>query len=99
MKLFKRKEERRKITNRSNVIQYDDMGYPLRLVIVDEKEQIWIDTCEEEGDVVLNWKTIKHNSHILRSSTIGIYCDSTISANLALQSHPDGSQIPSNFTH
>lgn len=64
MKLFKRKEEIRKITNRSNVIQYDDMGYPLRLVIVDDKEQIWIDTCEEEGDVVLNWKN--HNAQSSR---------------------------------
>jgi len=49
MKLFKRKEEKRKVTNRSNVIQYDEMGYPLRLVIIDDKEQMWLDTCEEEG--------------------------------------------------
>ena len=55
MKFFKRKEEKRKITDRSNVIQYDDMGYPLRLVIVDGKEQMWIDTCEEEGDIALKW--------------------------------------------
>lgn len=56
MKLFKKKNQI-KITERSNVIQFDDMGYPLRLVIVDDKEQIWIDTYEEEGDVVVNWKS------------------------------------------
>ena len=45
-----------KILNRSNVIQYDEMGYPLRLCIIDYKnrtDQIWIDTTEQEGDVVL----------------------------------------------
>lgn len=61
IRLFKKKEQKPikplfEITNRSNVIQYDDMGYPLRLVIIDDKEQIWIDSYEGDGDVVLEWK-------------------------------------------
>ena len=61
MNIFKKKPKQKvkpifEITDRSNIIQYDDMGYPLRLVIINDKEQIWIDTCEEDGDLVLNWK-------------------------------------------
>lgn len=61
MKLFKKKPKQEKkhlfeITDRSNVIQYDHMGYPLRLVIINDKEQTWLDSYEEEGDVVLKWK-------------------------------------------
>lgn len=61
MNLFRKKPKHKvkplfKITDRSNVIQYDGMGYPLRLVILDDKEQIWLDSYEEEGDVVLKWK-------------------------------------------
>lgn len=51
-----------KIIKRSNVIQYDVMGYPLRLCIVlpdqsfgGKTDQIWLDTMEQEGDVVLQW--------------------------------------------
>lgn len=51
-----------KIIKRSNVIQYDVMGYPLRLCIVStgrnfgkKTDQIWIDTMEQVGDVVLQW--------------------------------------------
>ena len=51
-----------KIIKRSNVIQYDTMGYPLRLCIVstdrifgEKTEQIWIDTMEQDGDIVLLW--------------------------------------------
>ncbi len=49
-----------KIKKRSNVIQYDDMGYPLRLFICECKhcmklEQMWIDTEECKNDVVLQW--------------------------------------------
>lgn len=51
-----------KIIKRSNVIQYDVMGYPLRLCIVlpsqsfgEKTDQIWLDTIEQEGDVVLQW--------------------------------------------
>ena len=40
------------VTDTSNVIQADSMGYPLRLVIVKCKrcgksKQIWLDTCEK----------------------------------------------------
>jgi hypothetical protein len=58
MKLFKRKKDKdfQKVTERSNVIQYDVMGYPLRLVILNNKEQAWLDTIEQEGDVVLRWE-------------------------------------------
>lgn len=41
---------------RSNVIQYDSMGYPLRLVINRDDKQVWIDTTEFDGDVVLKWE-------------------------------------------
>lgn len=45
----------------SNVIQRDDMGYPLRLCITRCKgcgmiDQRWIDTDERDGDVELIWK-------------------------------------------
>ena len=46
---WKKKEERVKIVERSNVIQYDDMGYPLRLCIYSDNEQRWVDTYEREG--------------------------------------------------
>lgn len=51
--------KRRHIAYRSNVIQYDEMGYPLRYVIMSDKEHIWIDTVEQEGDVVLQWEESK----------------------------------------
>ena len=56
------------ITERSNVLQLDSMGYPLRLVIVKCKhcgysDQIWIDVPTEEykenetgESVLLKWK-------------------------------------------
>ena len=53
-----------KIIERSNVIQYDDMGYPLRLCICQCKcgmtDQQWIDTKEQPNDVELIW-TKKEN--------------------------------------
>lgn len=52
-----RKEKIRYVQEYSNVIQYDVMGYPLRLVIMSDGEQIWLDTYEREGDVVLQWKS------------------------------------------
>lgn len=45
-----------KIVEYSNVIQFDGMGYPLRLVIDSKGKQLWIDTTERDGDVVLEWK-------------------------------------------
>ena len=46
---------------RSNVIQRDSYGYPLRLCIIECEgcgytEQLWLDTNEEEDDVELKWK-------------------------------------------
>ena len=37
----------------SNVVQYDSMGYPLRLSINAKGEQVWLDTIVREGDVEL----------------------------------------------
>ena len=56
------------ITERSNVLQLDDMGYPLRLFIVKcskcgKSDQQWIDVAEEELEeldtgksVLLKWQ-------------------------------------------
>lgn len=55
--LFKKKSKF-EILERSNIIQYDDMGYPLRLCIVkngNKTDQMWIDTYEQDGDVILKW--------------------------------------------
>lgn len=57
--LFRKREKQPYIKERSNVIQYDSMGYPLRLIINCEGEQVWIDTYEQEGDVVLQWEDNK----------------------------------------
>ncbi|EJC3722828.1 hypothetical protein LGV83_11515 [Enterococcus durans] len=46
----------RHIVYRSNVIQFDEMGYPLRYVIMSDHEHVWLDTIEQEGDVVLKWE-------------------------------------------
>ena len=47
------------ISERSNVIQLDDMGYPLRLCILKCRcgltQQAWIDTKRLPDDVVLKW--------------------------------------------
>lgn len=58
--LFKHSHDYR-IVSRSNTIQYDDMGYPLRLCLCKcgkcgKTTQEWIDTIKEEGDVVLKWE-------------------------------------------
>ena len=48
------------IAEKSNAIQYDNMGYPLRLCLVKCKcgmsKQLWIDTSKEFNDVVVNWQ-------------------------------------------
>lgn len=55
-----------KIISKSNVIQYDIMGYPLRLCICQCKNcgktaQHWVDTNrDEETDVVLKWNEVKN---------------------------------------
>ena len=48
------------LKERSNVIQFDDMGYPLRLFICEcdrckKNDQMWIDSSECKEDVVLKW--------------------------------------------
>lgn len=53
MKTMKRYDKT--IQEVSNIIQYDSMGYPLRLVINNKGKQEWIDTVEKEDDKVLNW--------------------------------------------
>ena len=45
------------ISERSNVIQYDCNGNPLRLVIMNNGEQCWLDTIEEQNDVILEWRS------------------------------------------
>ena len=56
MNFFKRKKEITHVIERSNVIQFDEMGYPLRLCIMSDRTQRWIYTDEREGDVVLKWE-------------------------------------------
>ncbi|ETU62902.1 hypothetical protein [Enterococcus faecalis] len=56
MNFFKRKKEITHAVERSNVIQFDEMGYPLRLCIMSDGKQCWIDTYEAKGDVVLKWE-------------------------------------------
>lgn len=53
--MFFKTKRQRKIVEYSNVIQFDEMGYPLRLAIDSHGKQLWIDTVEREGDVVLVW--------------------------------------------
>ena len=53
--LFKSKNKTR-IVEYSNIIQFDEMGYPLRLVIDRNGKQLWIDTVERDDDVVLKWE-------------------------------------------
>ena len=54
MKLFKRKcKHYWNVCQRSNILQQDEMGYPLRLFIVKceicgKYDQIWVDVPEEE---------------------------------------------------
>ena len=48
-----------KIKERSNIIQYDNMGYVLRLFIVEcscgKSKQMWIDSAECKSDCVCKW--------------------------------------------
>lgn len=55
--MFKRMTEKEPyVKKRSNIIQYDTMGYPLRLCITRNGNHCWIDTHEKDGDLVLKWK-------------------------------------------
>lgn len=64
MKLFNKRKDKNKPFNilyRSNVVQLDEMGYPLRLCIVEgngrkNSEQVWLDTVDLEGDLILKWE-------------------------------------------
>lgn len=52
-----------KVTERSNVLQQDEMGYPLRLVIFEcvkcgESDQIWLDVPESELDELRTGKSV-----------------------------------------
>lgn len=71
MSLFKRKcNHNWKLTEKSNVLQQDDMGYPLRLYIqkctkCGKSEQVWVDVSEEAlkelltgESVLLKWQKI-----------------------------------------
>lgn len=71
MSLFNRKcEHDWKLTEKSNVLQQDDMGYPLRLCIwkctkCGKSEQVWVDVSEEAlkelktgESVLLKWQKI-----------------------------------------
>lgn len=50
-----------RLKQRSNAIQFDDMGYPLRLYICEckyckkSKQMMWIDSIDQENDVILQW--------------------------------------------
>lgn len=63
MNIFKQKcSHDFKITERSNVLQLDSMGYPLRLVIwkckkCGKSEQVWIDVPKEELTELDNGKS------------------------------------------
>ncbi len=58
--MFILQKKKRKIVKYSNVIQFDGMGYPLRLVIDSKGKQLWIDTTERDGDIVLKWEKISN---------------------------------------
>lgn len=71
MNLFQRKcKHDWKPTEKSNVLQQDDMGYPLRLCIwkctkCGKSEQVWVDVSEEAlkelltgESVLLKWQKI-----------------------------------------
>ena len=59
-----------RVTERSNILQQDDMGYPLRLVNIKctkcgACDQIWLDVAEEElkeldtkESFLLEWKNV-----------------------------------------
>lgn len=50
--------EPRKVISKSNIVQYDDMGYPLRLCLMSDGEQIWLDSHDEETDLVCKWECV-----------------------------------------
>lgn len=61
MNLFKslKKKPEPTVSNRTNIIQYDEMGYPLRLIWMSDGTKRWLDTDEKAGDIVLR-RTIEY---------------------------------------
>lgn len=61
-----------KLYERSNVIQLDDMGYPLRLCILMCKcgmsRQEWLDTSRVEDDIELKWSKVDDEEEILEAA-------------------------------
>lgn len=58
--LFKCNHKNKTIVERSNVVQLDDMGYPLRLCIskcdkCGQTKQEWIDSTLRDDDAILKW--------------------------------------------
>lgn len=70
MRLFKCRNHKWKVTERSNIIQQDDMGYPLRLCILEcekcgKPKHMWLDVpekCLEELETgeskLLEWRSV-----------------------------------------
>ena len=64
MKLFKKEcKHKWEFDQKSNALQLDDMGYPLRLFIIKcskcgKSEQVWIDVPVEEADELHNGKSV-----------------------------------------
>ena len=59
----KAKKQKTAILHRSNIVQYDYMGCPLRLCVVQNSAEEhaglqldWLDSDDEEGDVEIRWK-------------------------------------------
>ena len=63
IKLFKRKKLWT-VTQVSNIVQYDSMGYPLVLCICSDGEQRWVDTYDTEKDVEIKWIPAPKNEWI-----------------------------------
>jgi hypothetical protein len=63
-KLFKKKcRHDYKIVDVSNVIQFDSLGFPLRLYVLrctkcGNHKQEWIDSFKGKGDVVCKWREL-----------------------------------------
>lgn len=71
MKFFKKKKEKMPhVVERSNVIQFDEMGYPLRYCILSNKEHVWIDSVERTGDIILRWNLDNLDSKLPEKTTV-----------------------------
>jgi len=64
---FIKRKHPKLITHISNIIQFDSLGYPSRLCIVQQNnknEQMWIDTDQKDEDVVLKWTELEQPCRI-----------------------------------